>query len=210
MKPKYAYFLLAIILFFNVVLISKIKRKDKYVKHLYNEMLDYKYEADLSIDKGEKLSLISDLQFRSEDEKLNNILLYDTEEKEVFLADLLSNQDKLVYYFSSKGCYTCYEPVIHKLDSLSEHVGEKRIILIAHFPSRRDLKAMWSNNGIKIKPYLAQEELNFPKTEPQFAYLFLLNNSCKAQKVIITDNTNIPYYNKYIHYMYDYLGAFSK
>lgn len=171
-------------------------RKEKQL--LIEKCLEYDFQINYSIDNRNKLLLFSQLQLRAENMKINNITLTGKNDKETPLYNLLTDEPKLIYYFSTDGCTGCYEPILFKLDSISKIVGEDKILIISDIPSKRIFESFIDGKFEHINLYRINEKFNLVKNpDYEFAYAFLLDKRAIAYKVIITDKNNVDFTNAY-------------
>ena len=169
------------------------------------EYWDCHFQLNYIIDNRDKSITLSIFQYHAENKNVTNVELYDCNNKNIFLADILSNRPKLIYYYSEKGCLGCYEPFLYKLDSLSNSIGSDNIIVISDFSNHRSFMVSMNNKFKHLNIYRTKEKLEIiSNKENDYAYAFLIESDMKAHKVIITDKSNTDFTSEYLNYMIEY------
>lgn len=205
----YKYIVFTLILLNIIISYSLYTNKNKLAS-VVEKYWDYDFKINYLLDNHQKLILFSKLQYHAENQEIKNIIIYDKENKELPISDILSNHSKLIYYYSEKGCNGCFEPFLYKLDSISNFIGKNNIIVISDFPNYRIFKASTENKLKNINIYRVSEKLELIKSqEHEFAYAFLMKSDRKAHKVIITDKINTDFTNEYLSYIGEYFKQMS-
>ena len=208
---KFYKYIICILILFNIAVsyslyINKIK-----LTSIVEKYWDYDFQINHLLDNHNKLITFSKLQYHAENQEIKDIMIYDKENKELPISDMLSNHSKLIYYYSEKGCNGCFEPFLYKLNSISNSIGKNNIIVISDFPNYRTFKASVGDKFKNIDIYRISERPELIKAQDhEYAYAFLMKSDRRAHKVIITDKINTDFTNEYLSYLSEYFKQMSK
>lgn len=190
---------------FNIAISYSLFTNKKQTTIITDKYWDCDFQINYLIENQNKLITFSKLQYHAENQQVDNVKLYDKNNKELFLQDLLSNRPKLIYYYSEKSCTGCFEPFLYKLDSISNYLETENIIIISNFSNYRSLKASIKNKYKNINIYRTEEKIKIIDTSDyDYAYAFLIKANREAHKIIITDKINTDFTNEYLNYIADY------
>lgn len=206
-QTSYLYGFLFILMGLNIVVSYKLYRTRQERQRLYSGWLTCQSDADLKTYTHDNLKAISKIQFIAEGETARNVKLYDTAGKEAgTLQEHLSEEPKLIYFFSNQGCAGCYEPVLYKLDSLVNNIGKKHLLVLGEFPNRQTMDVYGLEKYPNLPIYRIGEELGLfhSLTDSHYAYAFLMDKNRVARKFIITDKSNVDFSDAYFSLLTDY------
>lgn len=211
---KFYKYIIAILIAFNIITIYSLYTNRNQLNMIANKYWEYDFQINHLLDNRNKLITFHKIQYYAENCLINNIKLYNRDNKELFLQNILSHSPQFIYYFSEKGCTGCFEPFLYKLDSLSNSIGSDNIIVISEFSNNRSFKKFIENKFNKINIYRTKEKLGIINIQDyEYAYAFLTDSNRKAHKVIITDKSNVDFTDEYLKYTIDffkYIESISK
>lgn len=170
------------------------KRNMEYIKtQLWQTQQN---EAEINY-KLENITLISKMQHYAERKKIKNMTLYTLEGDTLSLQQLVSNENKLVMYFSERGCSMCYETFIENLQL--SNIDPMKIIILAEYQEGRSLKIKWKDNSLPV--YRITEPLDVLSPNDEYALSFLLNKDMCAENLIVIDKSNTSLTKDYLKIM---------
>lgn len=196
---------------FNIIMCVKLYKNKNNLKELSEKYWDCHFQLNYNIDNVDKLVALSILQYNAENKYVSNVELYDRYNNKQLLSDVLSDQPKLLYFFSEKGCSGCYEPFLYKLDSLGYALGAHNIIVVSDYHNYRSFTSVVNNKYNNINLYRTDGKIQIVSDkEYDYAYAFLINSNRKAEKVIITDKYNVKFTDEYLLYISEYFKHINK
>jgi hypothetical protein len=104
-------------------------------------------------------------------------LATDTAGKELVLSELFKDKEKLVFFFTSKHCYSCIDAAIPRLDALANVIGLDKIILLAQMEEKRDIISFKAKYNTRLQIYNVDSfAIRGDAKQVNHPFLFLITN----------------------------------
>lgn len=176
--------------------VNKISDRTKNVEKFFLDCQS-KYEHIKLI--SENKAILFKMQYYIEGDTLDDVELENLyTDKRKRLLDILTTKPSLFFYISEEGCESCYLPYLKKINLLSQKYGTDKIIVLAHFTDKRNLKYLFSNNQIDLNTYMLHTELDlFPKYN-FYPVLFFLSKNRYIENAFVADKSNLDLIDSYL------------
>lgn len=192
------------LLFFNFLLLNKLKGDKKHVHEFYvNDTLRIEsLKTQINI-----LETKDWLQMESGQKRLNpNLELINENQQPIRLEELLDGQKKLVFRYSELNCHQCVDSAFKSLKSLVKEIGEEKVIILASYSRFRSLALFKRLNQLKMDVYNINEEaLGIPLERSGIPFMFLLDKEYKTKFVFVPEKTMPQLTENYFHLMKEQL-----
>ncbi|MBE6301160.1 MAG: hypothetical protein E7085_04800 [Parabacteroides distasonis] len=186
------FVLLAIFLsYFSIKNQHLVKEKNQQIEKLQELDAEKQYVI-------ENLAVISKLQYFAEGKIVKDILLYKENKDSISLGKLLSENPKLIYYFSEQSCTVCSLPFLKKVSELAGRIGKEQVIVIGKFQNHRSYQSFLQENAIGLEVFRIDRDLDIFPEYNDYAMAFMLSDNRIIDKLIIVDKTNVLLSDNYL------------
>lgn len=114
-----------------------------------------KDEAYINLLKGK---ILMQARYRPVSVKLNGTVV-DTSGQGKTLIDLIDTGGTVVFYFSSRHCYSCIDMAVPKLERLAKSIGLNKVILLAELENKRDIVSYKSKYNSALAFYYSDKDI---------------------------------------------------
>jgi hypothetical protein len=153
-----------------------------------NELEDEATNAKIKLDL---VMNINNTQILSEDKDISHLSICSESGSPIPLRTLIirNNNPKLIFRYSEKNCDVCIDSVLVCLKKYSGSIGVENIILLASYEDITDLKLFRKFNKIGFEIFNALNIDELPIERLNTPYLFILDNTLRANCIFIPEKT---------------------
>lgn len=120
-------------------------------------------------------------------------------EDTLLLKDIISENPKLIFYFSGLTCESCVEAELLRLKEKVKDIDSENIILLASYENIRSLFLLCKANGVNYPSYIINEDsfgLNADKQ--QLPYYFIMMDDLWMKDLFVIDQNAPDITDKYL------------
>lgn len=161
----------------NIILIARIKYERKIFENRQTNAILQENEIGHSLFKNYK--------YEYQDLYINSI-------PKESLDTIIETEYKLFFKIPISYCDACIRPMLNELKLITEKIDKNKIIIITSFPTEHETNNFINDMGIYNLNILNLPDNDFTLDNKELigAYLFLLNNDLKANKVFFCSKFN--------------------
>lgn len=116
-------------------------------------------------------------------------LATDTAGKELVLDELFKNNETLVFFFTSKHCYSCIDAAIPRLDALANDIGLEKIVLLAELEEKRDIVSFKAKYHSRLQIYeIDSSAVTGEAKNVSHPFLFLITKGRKTHNPFFVES----------------------
>ncbi|HEX8019275.1 hypothetical protein [Mucilaginibacter sp.] len=196
MSKKLIYLVMATLIIFNFLLLSKISGATDSKEH------DNSDSIRLVLNKYYHSSTVENAQLNNNIRLDPDLVLTDIDGKNVKLKSLVASDLKLIVRSSEAGCSACIENELKTIEKFAKVIIDTNIIVITTHSNVRKLTVFKQTNNIPFKMYICPD-LGMPfEKKSEKPFLFLLDTNLNAQNFFIPEITEAEISQRYYTSIY--------
>ena len=196
-KTNWTLFIAALLLIVNIVLLYRIVDHKRIIA-AYQAILT---ENTNKTNNREWLNLNFDSGLENNGIKLDNVIVRDSQNKEMRLQDLFKSgrSQVLVSRFTSLCCESCAIYSIQKACSFADSINTENIVFLGFYENTKILNLLKQQYGIhKKEVYNTMDFFNIPVEKQSYPYYFVLGRDLKISDVFLPDKMCPDLTNRYL------------
>jgi len=157
-------------------------------------------KSNIASDKLNNLQYKYFLEFHDNSHQITpEMKISNISEDTLFLKDIISENPKLIFYFSGLTCESCVEAELLRLKEKVKDIDSENIILLAAYENIRSLYLLCRANEVNFPSYIIHEDsfgLNADKQ--QLPYYFIVMDDLWMKDFFVIDQNAPDFTDKYL------------
>lgn len=181
------YISFAILLFIcialNLFLLIKYNVACNSYLHARKELL----EAKLWNSKLDAIYNNKDIEIVTEYCSIPDYLIFWDESGEYYdISDVLSENNKMVFYFSENHCSDCIKSALNEIINIPDSTTLNNYIILCNYLNARHFQTLLKEYDLRVPIYnINGQRLNIPAEEMNSPFFFIINSDLRCRQVFI-------------------------